>query len=74
MCVLDKTMSFAIIGFSEVKQFTHNYPYILHKLLVVGFFFPWVQIYEYHFCGIIIMKETAKRIKVCFYCQKIQDF
>ena len=32
------------------------------------------QKYKYHFCGIIIMKDTDKRIKVCFCCQKIQDF
>ena len=73
MCVLDKTMSFAIIGFLEVKQFTHNYPYILISYWLQDFF-PWVQIYEYHFCGIIIMKDTDKRIKVCFCCQKIQNF
>ena len=32
------------------------------------------QKYKYHFCGIIIMKDTDKRIKVCFCCQKIQNF
>ena len=32
------------------------------------------QKYKYHFCGIIIMKDTDQRIKVCFCCQKIQNF